>query len=121
MSDQSTADTLRTAIGAGSLGFGLVAILAPATLAKTYGMNGDSADMHYMGRAWGSRTALLGALSLTAGPEEQQRLAVGAAALNAVDTLAVLATSGLPARTKAMASLTSAAFCAASVYVAQGG
>jgi hypothetical protein len=71
-----------------------------------------------MGRMWGSRTALLGALSLLAGPDEQKRLAVGAAALNAVDTAAVLATNGLSGRTKVMAALTTASFCGAAAYVA---
>ena len=118
MTDQETVDSVRSFIGLGSIGFGAVALLAPGVLTKVYGMSDASADFHYMGRMWGSRTALLGALSLTAGPEEQKRLALGATALNAVDTVAVLATDGLSARTKAMAGLTTAAFCAAAAYVA---
>ena len=118
MTDQSTAGGVRTFVGAGSLGFGVVAMLAPGALTKVYGMEDESPAFAYMGRMWGSRTALLGALSLTAGPEEQKRLAVGATVLNAVDTLAVLATPGLSGRTKAMAGLTTAAFMAASAYVA---
>ena len=113
MSDQATVDNLRTFVGVGSLGFGALAILSPGTLNKMYGMDDDSAALAYLGRMWGTRTALLGALTLTAGPEEQRRLALGGTALNTLDTLSVLATPGLSGRTRAMAGLTTAAFAAA--------
>jgi hypothetical protein len=118
MSDQATVDNLRTFIGVGSLGFGTLALLAPGTLNKMYGMDDDSPSLAYLGRMWGSRTALLGALTLTAGPDEQQRLAIGGTALNTLDTLSVLATPGLSGRTRFMAGLTTAAFAAAAAYVA---
>jgi hypothetical protein len=121
MSDQANVDSLRTFIGVGSLGFGALALLSPGTLNKVYGMDDDSPSLAYLGRMWGSRTALLGALTLTAGAEEQQRLALGGAALNSVDTLSVLATSGLSGRTRVMAGLTTAAFAAAAAYVAANG
>ncbi len=118
MSDQANVDNLRTFVGVGSLGFGALAILSPGTLNKMYGMDDDSAALAYLGRMWGTRTALLGALTLTAGPEEQRRLALGGTALNALDTLSALATPGLSGRTRAMASLTTAVFAAAAAYVA---
>ena len=121
MNDQSTTDSVRSAIGFGSLGFGAAALLAPGVLTKVYGMSDESPDLTYMGRMWGSRTALLGALALTAGPEEQKRLALGGTALNTIDTLAVLATPGLSARTKVLAGLTTAAFAVASAYVVVSG
>ena len=119
MSDSSTVDTVSTAIGVGSLGFGALALLAPDVLTKVYGMGDDvNPSLRYMGRMWGSRTAFLGVLTLAADDDQRQALSIGGAAMNAADTLAVLGTSGLPARTKAMAAMTTAAFCAAALYVA---
>ena len=118
MSDQANVDNLRTFVGVGSLGFGALAILSPGTLNKMYGMDDDSGALAYLGRMWGTRTALLGALTLTAGPEEQRRLALGGTALNTLDTLSALATPGLSGRTRATAALTTAAFAAATAYVA---
>jgi hypothetical protein len=120
MTQQSSADTVRTAIGASSLGFGALAVVAPLALAKVFGMGSQpTPDSYYLGRTWGSRTALLGVLSLTAGPEESRRLAVGAAALNALDAAVALTTAGFSMRTRVAAGLTSASYCAAAVYVAR--
>lgn len=120
MTQQSSADTIRTAIGASSLGFGAFAMVAPLTLAKVFGMGSQpTPDSYYLGRTWGNRTALLGVLSLTAGPEESRRLAMGSAALNALDAAVALTTAGFSMRTRITAGLTSAAYSTAAVYVAR--
>jgi hypothetical protein len=118
MTDQTSVDNTLRLIGVGSLGFGAAALVAPGVLNKAYGIDEESPALSYLDRMWGSRTALLGALSLTAGPEERKRLALGGAVLNTVDTISVLATPGLSGRTKVMAGLTTAAFAAAAAYVA---
>lgn len=122
MGDQDI-DTVRTAIGAGSLGFGVLASLSPSLLRRAYGDSASSGGaLDYFGRTWGTRTAVLGALTLTASsPEERRRLAGLAAAMNALDSLAAFGARGMPGRTRVMAGLTSAGFAAASGYVAMNG
>ena len=116
-------DSVRTAIGAGSLGFGVLATLSPKVLRRAYGdssSNGGALD--YFGRTWGTRTAVLGALTLLASSDEEvARLSALAAAMNAADSLAAFSARGMPGRTRVMAGLTSAGFAVASGYVAANG
>ena len=116
----STVDTLGKAIGFGSLGFGVMGMTAPGALRSAYGDSTSSGgSLDYFGRTWGTRTAVLGALTLMAGSdEERKRIAALAAGMNAVDSLAALRNDGLPAVTRRMAALTSAGFAVASGYVA---
>jgi hypothetical protein len=117
----STVDTVGKAIGAGSLGFGIFATLSPAMLRRTYGdsvSTGGSLD--YFGRTWGTRTAVLGALSLMAETDsERKRIAGLSASMNFMDSVAALRSKGMPAVTRTMAALTSAGFGAAAVYYAR--
>jgi hypothetical protein len=119
MADQ-TVDTVGTAIGVGSLGFGLMATLAPGALRKAYGDSRSSGgSLDYFGRTWGTRTAVLGALTLmSSSDEERKRIAGLAAGMNAVDAVAAFRAEGMPGATRMLAGLTSAGFAAAAAYVA---
>jgi hypothetical protein len=119
MADQ-TVDTLTKAIGAGSLAFGVLGTFAPGALRAAYGDGGSSGgSLDYFGRTWGTRTAVLGALTLSAGSDhERKRLAALGAGMNAVDSISAFRGQGMPAATRMMAGLTSAAFAVASAYVA---
>ena len=116
----SSVDTTATAIGVGSLGFGLLAMAAPGALRAAYGDRMSSGGaLDYFGRTWGSRTAVLGALTMMAtSDEERKRIAGLAAAMNAMDSVAALRSDDMPATTRRMAALTSAGFAVASGYVA---
>ncbi len=120
MSSNETMDTTAQAIGWGSLGFGVLGVIAPGALRGAYGdkvSSGGSLD--YFSRTWGTRTAVLGALNLMATTdEERKRIATLAAVMNAVDSLVAFSESDMPSSTRAMAGLTSAGFAAASAYVA---
>jgi hypothetical protein len=120
MSSNETMDKTGQVIGWGSLGFGLLGAVAPGALRAAYGdraSGGGSLD--YFSRTWGTRTAVLGALTLmAASDEERKRIAALAAVMNAVDSLVAFREDGMPAGTRAMAGLTSAGFSAASAYVA---
>ena len=60
-------DSVRKAIGVGSLGFGVVAMLTPRTLCRAYGDSTSSGGaLDYFGRTWGSRTAVIGSLTRVA-------------------------------------------------------
>lgn len=115
-----TVDQASQVIGWGSLGFGVMGTLAPGALRGAYGdrvSSGGSLD--YFSRTWGTRTAVLGALTLMATSDaERKRIATLAAAMNAVDSLVAFREGGLPATTRTMAGITSAGFSAAAAYVA---
>jgi hypothetical protein len=119
MADQ-TLDTMTKAIGAASLGFGALAIVAPGALRKAYGdstQGGGSLD--YFGRTWGTRTAVLGTLTLMASSDaERKRISALAAAMNVLDSVAAFRATGMPTTTRTMAGLTSAGFGAAAGYLA---
>jgi hypothetical protein len=116
----ATIDKTSNMIGWGSLTFGVLGTIAPGALRGAYGdrvSRGGSLD--YFSRTWGTRTAVLGALTLMAtSDEERKRIATLAAAMNAVDSLVGFRESGMPSATRTMAGLTSAGFSAAAAYVA---
>jgi hypothetical protein len=110
-------DTIQKFSGASALAFGVAGALTPSLLSRTYGLSDDSPAYKYLAHMWGTRTGVLGALTLAAEPGKQrQAVFVAGATMNALDTLTVLTTPGLPFRTRAMAGLTSATFLAAAVY-----
>ena len=114
-------ETIGRATGVGSLGFGVIAVLAPGALRATYGDKASQGGaLDYFGRTWGTRTAVLGALVLTSkSDEEKKRIASMSAAMNAVDALsAFMGSKEMPASTRVMAGLTSAGFAGASAYLA---
>jgi hypothetical protein len=119
MADQRL-DTIARGIGVASLAFGALATVAPGALRRAYGdSTGGGGSLDYFGRTWGTRTAVLGALTLTASSdEERRRICTLAAGMDAVDSLAAFGAGGMPARTRTMAGLTSAAFGVAAGYVA---
>ena len=117
----STRQSIARATGAGSLAFGVVAMLSPGALRRTYGDRTSSGGaLDYFGRTWGTRTAVLGALVLTSKTdEEKKRLAYFSAAMNAMDAISAFrGGDGMPASTKVMAGVTSAGFAASSAYIA---
>jgi hypothetical protein len=118
----SDVDTVFKAVGAGSVAFGVVGTVAPGLLRRTYGDRASTGgSLDYFGRTWGTRTAVLGALTLMASSDaERKRIASLAAAMNAMDALVALGTDGLPRTTRWMAALSSAAFSVAAGYAAAG-
>ena len=116
----TTIDRASQFVGWGSLGFGIMGAVAPGALRSAYGDKASSgASLDYFSRTWGSRTAVLGALTLMASSdEERKRIAALAAAMNAVDSLTAFRERGLPSVTRNMAGLTSAAFSATAAYIA---
>ena len=116
---QITADQTVTLLAVASLGFGAAGVLAPTALRRSYGMTTPAApgELNYVGRLWGSRTAVIGALALAARGTEQQRVVLTlAAAMNGLDAVTAVTTSSLPARTRVMGALTSGFFAGASAY-----
>ena len=115
-----TVDTVTKAIGLGSVGFGVMATLAPGALRTAYGDSTSSGgSLDYFGRTWGTRTAVLGALTLMASSDdERKRIAGLAAGMNALDAIAAFRAEGMPTLTRTMAGLKSAGFAVAGAYVA---
>lgn len=111
------ADDIQKAVGVGSLAFGAVAALTPRLFLGMYGVS-DDAGVRTMTRLWGTRTAVLGALTFTLeGTENKKQLMTLTAAMNAADAAMVAAAGGLPARTRVLGSLTSAGFAGALAYL----
>ena len=115
-SDDSLLDDIQTSTAGIAMAFGAAGFLAPGALSKAYGLSDTSPDFRYLARMWGTRTAVIGVLSAAASGDTR-RLAFGAsAAMNTADTVVVLTTSGLPARTRLMAAMTSGSLAAAAFY-----
>lgn len=110
------ADDIQKAVGVGSVAFGAVAALTPRLFLGMYGVP-DDANVRTMTRLWGTRTAVLGALVFgLEGSGNQRTLMTMAAAMNAADTAIVATAGGIPARARALGSLTSAGFAGALIY-----
>ncbi len=109
-------DQLEQGLAIGAVGFGVMAAFAPRAFTGLYGI-GDDPRLLTMTRLWGTRTAALGVLSLT-GSADKQRLATIAAGMNLLDALLVARADGIPARSRAMGTLTSGGFAAAFGYLA---
>ena len=121
MGAMSDDEMITKVVGASGIGFGLAALLAPDLLAKVYGFPTTTPSFRYMGRLWGTALGAVGALSLTASTdEERKRIAMIGAAVNVIDTVVAFSASGLPARARLQAGLTSAGFAAASAKVLAG-
>lgn len=116
MADTSV-DTVNKVLGYGALGFGVAGILAPTALRRAYGMTADGPELTYLGRMWGTRSAVLGVLSLSAGSdEERRRIAMVAIGMNVLDSMTAATTEGLSGGTRLMGALTSAGFAVAGAY-----
>lgn len=112
--------TVGTAIGVGAIFFGVMAVIAPKLLARTYGFHSNPHFM-VMTREWGTRTATLGALFFAAESDStRETIAKASAALNAADTVITLASPGISLRTRIMGAISSALFGAASAAYAAG-
>jgi hypothetical protein len=114
-----TTDQMTKVLGYASVGFGVAGMLAPSALRRSYGLGKSDPDgaLAYLGRMWGTRTLVLGAVALGArSADEQRRVLMLAAGMNAFDALTAAGTSALPSRTRAMGALTSGFFAATSAY-----
>ena len=112
-----TMDAVDKLLGYGALGFGIAGILAPTTLRRAYGMTAEGPELTYLGRMWGTRTAMVGMLSLAASTDEdRKRITTMAVAMNTLDALTAATTDGLPSTTRSLGTLTSAFFAAAGAY-----
>ena len=117
----STMDTIQRATSVGALAFGAGGLLAPDTLARLYGIP-DGDPSRFITRLWGTRTAALGVLALTAPSTAAKRRMLGPlVAMNGVDVVVALASTGLPARARLLAAATSAAFAGFGAYVLANG
>jgi hypothetical protein len=106
---------IRKAVGYGALGFGALAVLSPRLFLGIYGMP-DESNVRLMTRVWGTRTTVLGALTLMLGDTAGRRTLMTAAAANeALDTL-LIATSHAPTRARVMGATTTAGFAVATAY-----
>lgn len=118
-SNDTTLDQMTQLLGWGSVGFGVLGMLAPNSLRRSYGMDkGDpGGELTYFGRMWGTRTLVLGAVALGAqSAEEQRRVLMLAAGLNAFDALTAASIRRLPTRTRVMGAVTSGFFAVSSAY-----
>lgn len=105
----------RKAVGYGALGFGALAVLAPRLFLGIYGIP-DENNVRLMTRVWGTRTTVLGALTLMLRDAGDRRtLMTAAAAMEAIDTL-LISTSHAPTRARVMGAATTAGFATATAY-----
>lgn len=112
----STVESVYRIDSAGALAFGACALLTPRLVQRVYGVPAPSPEGVQMTRLWGGALCGLAAtMAVVPGSSRRQVLQV-LAAMNAVDAVAPLVTDGLTSRTRAMSSLTSAAFAALSAY-----
>jgi hypothetical protein len=112
--------SLSQGVAAASIGFGVLAALAPATMLKVYGAD-ISPTARSMTRLWGTRNLLLGVLVLQAEGAALDTMLNAGLALNLVDSVLELvapALDGSPGRTALQASATSALFGAVTGYAA---
>lgn len=116
MAASSTLETIQRADLAGALGFGAAAVLAPRLVQRVYGVRDPSPQAVLMTRLWGGVLGGMGAHVLTSPGGMDRRTLQTLAAMNAVNAASSALTPGLLARTRVMATLTSAAFAAASAY-----
>jgi hypothetical protein len=111
----AASDDIRKTVGLGAIGFGVLAALTPRLFLGLYGMP-DEGNVRLMTRVWGTRTTVVGALTLMLRDAEDRRtLMTAAAAKEAMDTLLV-ATSRAPRRARVLGATTTAAFAAATAY-----
>ena len=102
-------------MGYGAVGFGVLAVVSPRLFLGLYGIP-DEANVRLMTRVWGTRTTVVGALSLVLRNTDDRRTLMTAALVNeALDTL-LIATSRAPARARILGAATTAGFAAATTY-----
>ena len=87
--DQLDRETARNAVGAVSMGLGVLGVLAPRTTARAFGVRGAGA-LPLLVRMVGVRNAALGLRTLQATGAEERRSVQTGLALGVVDGVAVL-------------------------------
>ncbi|MGY1640802.1 hypothetical protein ACI782_06655 [Geodermatophilus sp. SYSU D00703] len=110
--------SLARALGAAGAAFGLISVVAPRAVARSYGVPITPAGLQLQ-RLFGSRALAVTALALTARTDEEvdRGLAV-VAAMNAVDTLTALAAARQSGRrTSVTAIASSLAYGAAALAI----
>lgn len=84
------AEQARNAVGAVSLGLGSLAVLAPQSAARLFGVRGTGGAGSLLVRMVGVRNATMGLRTLQATGDEQRRALQAGLAVGAVDVLALL-------------------------------
>ncbi|HEY4627339.1 MAG TPA: hypothetical protein VIH01_15075 [Blastococcus sp.] len=99
--------TLAKALGAGSLAFGLLSVVAPRVVAGMYGVPVTPAGLQLQ-RLFGSRSAVISALALTARTDEEADRGLAAvAAMNLLDSLTALMAAGQAGRATTVRAIAS--------------
>src|SRR3954453_10091666 len=111
------ADPIWSGLAYGGLGFGALAVAAPKAFTAMYGLKGDG-NLRALVRLWGTRTALISGLALTAtDAAARRRLALAIGGMDLVDAaLTLTAGPDVPRRTRLLGAGTSAAFAALTGY-----
>jgi hypothetical protein len=114
MSKQSMA----RALGAAGAAFGLLSVLAPKTVARSYGVPITPAGLQLQ-RLFGSRALAISVLALTARTDEETDRGLAAVAgVNLLDTLTALANAGSAGgKTTTRAVLSSLAYGSAALAI----
>ena len=115
---RTSKQSLARALGAAGAAFGLISVVAPRAVARSYGVPITPAGLQLQ-RLFGSRTLGVALLALTARTDEEvdRGLAV-VAAVNALDTLTALgAARDAGRRTSVTAIVSSLAYGAAAVTI----
>ena len=111
----ATPDDIRKATSCGAIGFGVLALVSPRVFLGLYGIP-DEANVRLMTRLWGTRTAVVGALSLLLRNPDDLRVLMTAAVVNdGLDTL-LIAASDAPMRARVLGAATTSGFAAATAY-----
>ncbi|MDQ4037082.1 MAG: hypothetical protein M3313_01700 [Actinomycetota bacterium] len=117
MADASKTDTIQRATNVAALAFGAAGLLAPDALARVYGIRNGDPELRFLTRLWGTRTAVLGVILSATTTADKSRILGPAIAMNTVDVLVALTSTGIPARTRYLAAATSATFAGLGVLV----
>ena len=110
--------SMAQALGVAGAAFGLLSVVAPQAVAKSYGVPVTPAGLQLQ-RLFGSRALVVSALALTAKTDEEvDRGLAAVAAANLLDTVTALAGAGKAGgRTTTWAVASSLAYGAAALWV----
>jgi hypothetical protein len=117
MADKKDLETIYQGLSYGGIAFGALAVLAPGVFTAIYGLKGDG-NLRAMVRLWGTRNALLGALTITTkDPQVRRQLVTGVVGMTFADAALTLTSgSDVSPRGRVLGAATSAAFGAGGSY-----
>ena len=110
--------SMAQALGAVGAAFGAISVLAPRTVANSYGVPVSPPGLQLQ-RLFGSRALVVSALALTAKTDEEvDRGLAAVAAMNLLDTLTALGAAGQAGRRTTTRAITSSlAYGAAALWI----